>query len=138
MGDTSDDKNKPGFSAYVLLSEPIQFNTLEIVEALAEDYPSLEAVELFAKTGEAGFECDTDEFVTAPLAFVDGEDANPVMLIRLPGYGTWDPATIPTRQMILCPDLKAALARNRSYICVTVGAKSADLIDRFRAARMAS
>lgn len=132
------DESKASFAAYILLSEPIQFNTLEIAEALAEDYPSLEATELFAKSGQEGFDCDTDQFITAPLMMVDGQDKNTVLLVRLPGYGTWDPAAIPPRQMINCPNIKDALARNRSYICVSVSTRSDDLTDRFRAARLAS
>ena len=132
------DESKASFAAYILLSEPIQFNTLEIAEALAEDYPSLEATELFAKSGQEGFDCDTDQFITAPLMMVDGQDKNTVLLVRLPGYGTWDPAAIPPRQMINCPNIKEALARNRSYICVSVSTRSDDLTDRFRAARLAS
>lgn len=134
----NDNDTKVSFDAYILLSEPIQFNTLEIAQALAEDYPSLEATEMFAKGDADGFDCDTDQFVTAPLMMVDGQDANTVLLVRLPGYGTWDPNGIHPRQMIGCPEIKTALAQNKSYICVSVSTESEALTDRFRAARLSS
>ena len=126
------------FSIYVMMSEGIQFNTTEIAAALAEDYPALEAEELFAKGGQGGFDCNTDEFVTAPLMMTGGADTGTVLLIRLPGYGTWDPNALHPRQMINCPDIKAALARNKSYICVSASTKSDELTERFRTARLVS
>jgi hypothetical protein len=128
------------FAAYVLLSEAIQFTTDEIAEAVLEDYPGLDI-----DTG-SGLQipqaCDTAEFITAPMFFgAGGEDGgNIVSLIRLPGYGTWDPERIGKHQMLgaFDIDLKAALGQNRSYVCVSVSARGDSLKDRFRAARLCS
>ena len=64
--------------------------------------------------------------------------ANNVLLVRLPGYGTWDPAAIRPWQTLSCPDIADRLTRNRSYICVSVSTSSDKLTDRFRAARLSS
>lgn len=128
-------EKRPGFSAYILLSEPVQFNTSEIEAALLEDYPSLDL-------GKPVFgmdqDCDTAEFITTPLFFgANGPDAAGVAtLIRLPGYGTWDPNAVAASDYALCPDLPDRLRRNASYICVSVSAKSDELLDCFRAARL--
>lgn len=137
MSDRKDQDQPPCFSAYVLLSEGIRFRTLEIAQALKEDYPSLDI------TGEGDDllpqECNTDEFITAPMLMTaQGADARAVTLIRLPGYGTWDPESIPHRQTLYCPDIAERLRRNRSYICVSVGAKDHSLPETFRAARLCS
>lgn len=129
--------NRPNFSAYVLLSEPIQFTTAEIEAALREDYPALDLGETQLDMGMA---CDTAEFITTPILFgARGADACGVAtLIRLPGYGTWDPQQVPQRMRYLVPDLADRLARNASYICVNASARSDGLTDRFRAARLCS
>lgn len=137
MTKDNDTNRGPTFSAYVLLSEGIQFNTNEIAQALTEDYPSLEIKEPTNDVLE--FDCNTDEFITSPMLMGSGgKDAHPVSLIRLPGYGTWDPKSIPLRQSWLCPDISDRLKRNRSYICVSVGARDNTLEATFRAARLCS
>lgn len=134
---TGEKNSGPTFSAYILLSEGIQFNTNEIAQALAEDYPTLE---ISGHTNDVlAFDCNTDEFITSPMLMGSrGDDARSVSLIRLPGYGTWDPARIPLRQSLLCPDISDRLKRNRSYICVSVGADDSSLKSTFRAARLCS
>jgi hypothetical protein len=114
-----------------------QFNTREIEQALKEDYPSLDIV---GTSGDAlAFDCNTDAFITAPMFMSSkGADSRPVSLIRLPGYGTWDPASISHRQTLHCPDISQRLLRNRSYICVSVGARDHSLQETFRAARLCS
>ena len=136
--ENTEQQRGPTFSAYVMLSEGVQFNTAEIRAALAEDYPSLELSP--GGLDEAlDTDCDTNQFITHPLMMgAKGADGAIASLIRLPGYGTWDPAQVQPWQKIGCPDLDARLARNRSYICVSVGAKSDDLLTTFRAARLCS
>ncbi len=128
----------PGFAAYVLLSEPIEFQNSEIEAALLEDYPSLDLHP--DPSLSIPQHCNTDEFFTSFICTgsrgADGVAS--IGLIRLRGYGVWDPNAIQPRQMIGCPDLKDRLARNASYICVSVGARSNETTDVFRAARLCS
>jgi len=126
------------FDAYVILSEPLQFNTSEIEAALAEDYPGLD-ISAPDPNSPLNADCDTAEFVTHPLLMTaKGADAHHASLIRLPGYGTWDAAQLAPRQHIAVPDIADRLARNRSYICVSAGSKNDSPAERFRAARRAS
>ena len=132
--------DRVSFSAYVLFSEAIQFTTEEIVEALLQDYPDLD---LDPGTGLAVPQaCDTSAFITAPILMgATGADGGGIVtLIRLPGYGTWDPDQIPKHRQLgaLDIDLTTALRQNRSYICVSASAKGDTLEDRFRAARLCS
>ncbi|MBL4558796.1 MAG: hypothetical protein JKP98_22240 [Rhodobacteraceae bacterium] len=87
------DDGRTVFDAYVLLSEPIRFHPSEIIAALTEDYPALDirCPEGLEQTGELDALCDTDRFITVPLMLWQGVDQGIVSLIRLPGYGTWDP-----------------------------------------------
>lgn len=125
------------FDAYVLLSEPLTFTTDEIRTALCEDYPALQIENAPPVVGEMA--CDTAAFVTAPMIMGQaGEDACLTTLIRLPGYGTWDVAALSERQMRRVPDIDQRMARNASYICISVSAKSNSLTDAFRAARLSS
>lgn len=131
------DDRPPGFSAYILLSEPLQFSTTEIEEALLEDYPGLdikaESDPVFPQN------CDTDEFITAPILFgYHGADCGVVSLIRMPGYGTWDPAQLAPSQRLQFLDVGDVMASNASYICVTVGAIARGGTAQFRAARLCS
>lgn len=132
--------DRVSFSAYILFSEAIQFTTDEIVEALLQDYPGLDL------DPGAGLPvpqaCDTAAFITASILMgATGADGGGIVtLIRLPGYGTWDPDQIPKHRQLgaLDIDLTAALRQNRSYICVSASAKGDSLEDRFRAARLCS
>lgn len=135
----SDETSKgTNFGAYILLSEAIQFRPSEILEALKEDYPALDI-------GEEGLEawlpdtpCDTADFITSPLMVGrPGRDCGIVSLIRLPGYGTWDPNRLAARQCRLIAE-HDVMARNASYICVSVGSKGDSLTENFRAARLCS
>lgn len=137
--DTAGETEKtPSFAAYIVLSEAIEFNSTEIEEALLEDYPSLD---LHLNPGlRMPKDCNTAEFITTfiCLGSTGRDGVSGASLIRLPGYGTWDPAKIAPHQMIGCHDIKERLTRNASYICVDVGARSSDAADLFRAARLCS
>ncbi len=131
----------PSFALYVLFSDGLQFSTRDIEAALIEDFPELD----IQKNDALDFpqECDTDQMIPmAPIFFgADGADAGGVVnMIRLLGYGQWDPAQItgPQRYGALDIDLQDALRRNRSYLCISVSAKSDQLLDVFRAARLCS
>lgn len=134
------DDGRTVFDAYVLLSEPIRFHPSEIIAALTEDYPALDirCPEGLEQTGELDALCDTDRFITVPLMLWQGADRGIVSLIRLPGYGTWDPDALDPNQRVRFHDVADALRQNRSYICVSVGARGDDLTSRFRAARLCS
>jgi hypothetical protein len=134
------DDGRTVFDAYVLLSEPIRFHPSEIIAALTEDYPALDirCPEGLEQTGELDALCDTDRFITVPLMLWQGVDQGIVSLIRLPGYGTWDPDALDPNQRVRFHDVADALRQNRSYICVSVGARGNDLTSRFRAARLCS
>lgn len=135
MSQSEKKESTPSFSAYVMLSEAIRFNTSEIEAAVREDFPALDISDGFGME----MDCYTDEFITTPLFMsAKGDDGGVPLLIRLPGYGTWDATQVATRKRIYVPDLEARLARNKSYICVSVGAKSNELVDCFRAARLCS
>ncbi|MEO0939822.1 MAG: hypothetical protein AAFY38_16850 [Pseudomonadota bacterium] len=135
---TDEERKTPLFDIYVMLEEPLQFSTGEIEAALLEDYPMLD-INGVDPDGPLNIACDTDQFVTSPMLMTaKGDDAHFVTLVRVPGYGTWDPAQIPARQSIQVPDLADRLARNRSYICVSAGAKDDTPLERFRAARRAT
>lgn len=135
MTDTTK-RRGPTFSAYVLLSAPLKFNTSEIEAALRQRFPSLE----LGDSVPMPFECDTDDFITSPILFgAEGADVQgSVNLIRLPGYGTWDPDGVPPALYAQCPNLPDRLRRNKSYICVSTGAGSHGLLEAFRAARLCS
>lgn len=130
--------SKPqGFDAYILLSEPLQFSTTEIEEALFEDYPDLD---LQAGTGfSMPQNCDTADFITAPILLgAGGADGGIASLIRLPGAGIWDPVQLTPSQRLPFIDVDLVLPSNASYICVTVGGKDEDETSQFRAARLCS
>ncbi|WP_420587198.1 hypothetical protein [Ruegeria sp.] len=137
MTDQEKAEDRVGFSAYILLSEAIQFNSSEIEQALLEDYPSLDL------RTETGFgmnqDCDTDQFITTPILLgATGADSTIATLIRLPGYGTWDPEQLTPWQRLPFPEVTQAFQYNKSYICVTTGAEAGDEIQAFRAARLCS
>jgi len=137
----SDETTKgPTFSAYILFSEAVQFNSSEIEAALLEDYPSLDITpEEVNGLPELHRDCDTAEFITAPILLgATGADARFVTLTRLPGYGTWDAAALPRRNQLHCPNIDDAMTRNKSYICVLCSAKDTSLQAAFRAARLCS
>ncbi|MDA7424461.1 hypothetical protein [Thalassococcus lentus] len=134
----TDRPDTPTFSAYVLLSEALQFNTAEIRNALLEDFPDLD-IRPRAGAEALDQDCDTNAFITAPILLGgEGKDALIATAIRLPGYGTWSMDQLSHRQTRIVPDMEAALAQNASYICVSVGAASTDMMDCFRAARLCS
>ena len=130
----------PSFAIYLMFSEGVQFSTPEIQAALLEDFPGLD----ISPNGglDIPMACDTDTIIPmAPILMGStGEDATFVNMMRLPGYGTWDPNALTPRQLIACGDydMKSALTRNRSYLCISVSAKTNSLTDRFRAARLVS
>lgn len=126
-----------GFSAYILLSEPLEFSTTEIEEALLEDFPTLDIRPEQALSMPQN--CDTDQFITAPILLgAGGADSGIVSLVRLPGYGTWDPHQLSPSQKIQFPSVDQELRRNASYICVSVGTQAEDETSQFRAARLCS
>ncbi|MEJ6394775.1 hypothetical protein V8J82_16045 [Gymnodinialimonas sp. 2305UL16-5] len=128
------------FSLYLIFSEGLQFTTSQIQTALLEDFPDLDID--VTQNMDFPAACDTDQAIPmAPILMgARGADAIMVNMMRLPGYGIWDPKAVQPRQLLACADydLKGALTRNRSYLCVSVDAKSNTLEDRFRAARLAS
>ena len=132
-------KDTSVFDAYILLSEPVQFHPSEIREALKEEFPAID-IRAGGMSAMLDKPCDTADFITQPLYLgAEGADAQTATLIRLPGYGTWDPAQIPKAQRLFVPDLAERLSRNASYICISVGGAGAgSLTDRFRAARLCS
>jgi len=131
------DQKSPSISAYILLSEPLHFNTTEIEQALLQDYPSLDIRPETALSMPQS--CDTDQFITAPLLLgAGGADTGITSLIRLQGYGTWDPNQLTPWQRLRFPDVTDALAKNASYICVSVGSQGDDDTARFRASRLCS
>ena len=137
MAKQDTDSKSEGFSAYIHLSDDLQFSTTEIEEALLEDYPGLDIQAEQALSMPQ--DCDTAEFITAPLLFgAGGADTGIVSLIRLPDYGTWDAAQLEPSQRLRFPDIEGALAQNASYICVSVGATATDDTSQFRAARLCS
>lgn len=130
----------PNFSLYLMFSEGVQFNSAEIAAAVLEDFPSLEINDSDGLSMPMA--CDTDDTIPMAPIFMgaSGPDAAIVNMMRLPGFGTWDPAAVQPRQMLACTDidLRAALTRNRSYLCISAGAKSTSVQDTFRAARLVS
>lgn len=130
----------PIFALYVMFSEGVQFNSAEIADAVLEDFPELDIEMTDALCLPTA--CDTDATIPmAPLFMgATGADASIISMMRLPGYGTWDPNGVEPRHMLACTDidLKDALGRNKSYLCISAGAKSPALEDCFRAARLVS
>ncbi len=137
MTQSDADQNSTNFSAYILLSEPLHFNTTEIEQALLQDYPTLDIQSENALSMPQS--CDTDQFITTPLLFgARGADAGIISLIRLPGYGIWDPNQLTPWQRLRFPEVTEVLAHNASYICVSVGSQKGDETAEFRAARLCS
>lgn len=130
----------PSFAIYLMFSEGVQFNSEEIAQAVLEDFPDLDITDLGGLSLPTP--CDTDDVIPMAPIFMGatGADATFVNMMRLPGHGIWDPNAVPPRQMVACQgfDLKAALGRNKSYLCVSASAKSKSLEDCFRAARLVS
>lgn len=130
----------PRFDLYLMFSDGLQFSSAEIAEAVLEDFPGLDIFD--SARLSIPLECDTDAVIPMAPIFLGatGADATFVNMMRLPGYGTWDPNGVQPRQMIACQDidLKAALGRNKSYLCISVSAKGRGLEDCFRAARLVS
>lgn len=138
---TEEKENKPSFALYLLFSEGLQFVSSEIETAVLEDFPTLDIQR--NPVLSFPFDCDTDGMIpTAPIFFGSGgaDGCGVVNMMRLPGYGQWQIDQVTPSQRIGAADidLADAFARNRSYLCVSVSAKSSELADVFRAARLCS
>lgn len=122
----SDQRVKEDFTCYVLLSEPLQADIAEILAALREDYPSLTWPDPVFPGARGPFDTRDETSV------VWGDD---IRLSLIAGDGRCSVA-FDYDKSLLFPGAQQAVAAHRSFLSISAGSASADLVDRFRAARL--
>lgn len=129
----SDTRLKNGFFAYILLSEPLQFRTGEILAAVNEDYPTL----VWTDSLNMDTPFDTNSFGMG-VFFSQKSDVPEPSMTRLTAVGgrlqvNWDDVLWKSRYTT--PDGKAAVAAHVNHLCISLASVDSTLPARFDAAR---
>ncbi|MGL5009497.1 MAG: hypothetical protein ACRC6I_06410 [Paracoccaceae bacterium] len=129
----SDKRLADSFTAYVLLSEPLQFRTNEILEAVREDYPDL----VWSDTLGADTAFDTGRFSLGVFFATKSDVPEPGMtrLTSTPGRCEVDWADIVHKSRYTFPDGGAAVAAHRSCLSISLESVDKSYAARFDAAR---
>jgi hypothetical protein len=129
----SDKRLKDGFYAYILLSEPLQFRTGEILAAVREDYPSL----VWTDSLNMDTPFDTSQFGLGVFFSQKTDVPEPSMtrLTCIPGklQVNWD--DILWKSRFTNPQGKAAVAAHVNHLCISLESVDSSLAARFDAAR---
>ncbi len=129
----SDTRLKNGFFAYILLSEPLQFRTGEILAAVREDYPSL----VWTDSLNMDTPFDTNSFGLG-VFFSQKSDVPEPSMTRLTSIKgllevNWDDVLWKSRYTN--PGGKAAVAAHVNHLCISLESVDSTLPARFDAAR---
>lgn len=131
----SEKRLKDSFTAYVLLTDDLEFRPSEILEAVREDYPGLawtDKLELDTpfKTGE----------VSLAVFFTEEEHNEPgvVHMSSFPGQCDVDWGSVLHNAQYSFPNASEVINRHKTYLSVTVGSVDQTLAARFDAARRAT
>lgn len=118
---------------YVLLSEPLEFGVAEVLQAVAEDYPTVPRPTgtLMGKSSMSSLGVD--------IAFVSADKTEPLVLFMAcphPKVGdiVWD--TILSKSRFVFPQAAEAVGRHESLLCISVRSVGTSLAERFEAARL--
>lgn len=129
----SDKRLKDSFYAYILLSEPLQFRTGEILAAVREDYPSL----VWTDSLNVDTPFDTNSFGLGVFFSQKSDVPEPTMtrLTSMKGrlQVNWDDVLWKSRHTN--PDGRAAVAAHVNHLCVSLESVDSSLAARFDAAR---
>lgn len=127
----SDKRLKDHFTAYVLLSEPLQFHTSEILAAVREDYPGLNW------TDDLGVDLSFDTSKVSIGTFWSRAEAEPRMmnLLSAPGPCDVDWGDLFHKARFLFPEAEQVVKRHRSWLSISVDSVDQSLAARFDAAR---
>ncbi len=130
----SDKRLKDAFYAYVLLSEPVTFNTREVIAAVRAGYPGLSWTDKLDMdtTGTTG------SIVIAPYfcGTADGAEPRMITLTSEPGrcvVSGWD--DVLRKSYPVFPKGHEAVARHQTFLRITVESHDTTLAARFDAAR---
>ncbi len=129
----SDKRLADGFSAYVLLSEPLQFRTHEILAAVREDFPGLEWSDTLG--ADMAFDSST---VSLGVFFADpkGGPQPPTMrIISAPGRCPVEWPDILHKSRYTFPEAPAAVESHVSCLWLSLESVDATYAARFDAAR---
>jgi hypothetical protein len=129
----SDKRLKDSFYAYILLSEPLQFRTGEILAAVREDYPSL----VWTDSLNMDTPFDTNSFGLG-VFFSQKSDVPEPSMTRLTSVRgrlevNWD--DILWKSRFTNPGGKAAVAAHVNHLCISLESVDSTLAARFDAAR---
>jgi hypothetical protein len=131
----SDKRLKDSFTAYVLLSEPIQFRFPEIWEAVREDYPDLH----WAFTVEVAPPFDSSKMSMGTYFGENGAEApvrhGLINFLSTPGPLDMDMTNMIQKSRFAFPEAAQALAAHRSVFSVSVSSVDETIPARFDAAR---
>jgi hypothetical protein len=134
----SDKRLTDNFTAYVLLSEPLQFRFPEIWEAVREDYPDLEWA--FSVAVDPPFDSGTVSMGTYFGGCSPG-GASPngmVSFLSTPGPIGIDLSDAIMKSRFVFPEAKQAIERHRSCFSIAVSSVDTSIAARFDAARRMS
>ena len=136
----SDKRLKDRFSIYLLLSEPLQFNTTEILAAVREDYPQLSWSDGLSEpeTGEPGEGFDVDTGTggfAAMFGAVDENAPSHVAFTTVPGPCDLEWGTIVERSKLTFPGVEQAIQSHVSQLMISLPSVDQSLEARFDAAR---
>jgi hypothetical protein len=132
-GRYSDKRLADSFTAYVLLSEPLQFRTHEILAAVREDYPGLE----WSDTLGADMPFDSSN-VSLGVFFADpkgGPQPKMIRMLSTPGRCNVDWPDILKKSHVTFPEGRAAVDAHVSYFSISLESVDATYAARFDAAR---
>lgn len=130
----SDKRLKGAFYAYVLLSEPVTFNTREVMAAMRAAYPGLTWTDKLDMNTNA----TTGQIVLAPYfcGATDGAEPRMITLTSEPGRCVvqgWD--DVLRKSYPVFADGADAVTRHRTFLRITVESHDTTLAARFDAAR---
>jgi hypothetical protein len=132
-GRYSDKRLADSFTAYVLLSEPLQFRTQEILAAVREDYPGLE----WSDTLGADMPFDTGT-VSLGVFFGDPKSGPQPKMIRMlstPGRCAVEWPHVLHTSRYTFPKGPAAVEKHISYFSISLESVDTSFAARFDAAR---
>ncbi len=129
----SDKRLREGFTAYVLLTEPLAFRPSEVLAAVREDYPGLDWTDRL----EADLPFTAGE-VSLGVLFPDCDETNEPSLVQfasLPGRCDVDWDHVVAQSFLANPGAADAVARHQCWLSIHLESVDATLAARFDAAR---
>lgn len=121
------------FNIYVMLSDSLEFTVAEVMQAVAEDYPTLPR-HAGAFVGDG-----TINTAGAGLAFLSWTETDPLVMFMTPpqgGEGGIDWPTVVQKSRFQFPDAAQMVERHQTLLCISVHSRGTSYAERFEAARL--